>query len=78
MGRACNMYGGRRDVYRVLVGKSEEERPLGRPMRRWEDNIQIDIQEVGCGGGGIDWFDLGQDRDRWRVLVNAVLNRRFP
>jgi hypothetical protein len=60
----------RRGVYRVLMGKPEEKRPLGRPTRRWEDNIKMDLQEVGCGG--MDWIDVSQDRDRWRALVNAV------
>ena len=61
-------------MYRVLVGKPEGERPLGRPRRRWEDNIKMDLQEVGCGG----WIELAQDRDRWRALVNAVMNLRAP
>ena len=62
--------GGRRGVYRVLVGKPGGKRPLGRPMHRWEDNIK-DLQGVGCGG--IDWIKLSQDRDRWQALVNAVM-----
>ena len=66
----------RRGVYRVLVGKSEEKRPIGRPRRRWEDNIKKDIQEVGCEG--MDWIDLAQDRDRQRALVNGVMNLRVP
>jgi len=66
----------RRDVYRVLVGKPEEKRPLGRPRRRWEDNIKLDLQEVGCGG--MDWIQLAQDWDRWRALVHAVMNLRVP
>jgi hypothetical protein len=61
-----------RGVYRILVGKPEGKRPLGRPRFRWEDNIKMDLQEVGCGG--MDWIELAQDRDRWRVLVNAVMN----
>jgi hypothetical protein len=65
-----------RGVYRVLVGKSEGKRPLGKPRRRWEDNIKMDLQEVGCGG--IDWIELAEDRDRWRVLLNAVMNLRVP
>ena len=62
----------RRDIYRVLVRKIEGKRPLGRPRHRWEDNIKMDLQEVGCGG--MDWIELAQDRDRCRVLVNSVMN----
>jgi len=62
-------------VHRVLVGKSEGERPLGRPRRIWEDNIKMDIREVGGVG---DWMELAQDRDRWRALVNTVMNFRVP
>jgi hypothetical protein len=65
-----------RGVYRVLVGKPEGKRPLGRPRCRWEDNIKIDLQEVGCGG--MDWIEMAQDRDRWRALVTAVMNFSFP
>jgi hypothetical protein len=65
-----------RGVYRVLVGKPEGERPLGRPRRRWEDNIKVDLQEVGCVGMG--WIELAKGRDSWRALVNAVLNLRVP
>jgi len=68
--------GERKVAYRGLVGKPEGKRPLGRPRRRWEDNIKMDLQEVGCGS--LDWIDLAQDRDRWRALVNAVMNRRVP
>ena len=66
----------RRCVYRVLVGKPEGKRPLGRTRRRWEDNIKMDLQELGCGG--MDWIKLAQDRDRWRALVTAVMNLRVP
>ena len=65
-----------RGVYRVLVGKPEGRRPLGRPRRRWEDNIRMDLREVGCGC--VDWMELAQDRDRWRALVSAVMNLRVP
>jgi len=68
--------GERRGVYRILVGKPEGKRPLGRPRRRWEDNFKMDPQEVGCGG--VDWIDLAQDRDRWRALVSTVMNLRVP
>ena len=68
--------GERRGVYRVLVGKPERKGPLGRPRRRWEDNIKMDLQEVGCGGMG--WIELAQDRDRWRALVTVVMNLRVP
>jgi hypothetical protein len=61
---------------RVLVGKPEGKRPLERPRRRWEDNIKIDLQEVGCGD--VDWIELAQDRERWRALVTAVINRQVP
>ena len=76
MGGACTTYEEGRGVYRVLVGKPEEKRPLGRPRRRREDNIKMDLQEVGCEG--LDWIDVAQDRDRWRALVNEVLNLRVP
>jgi len=69
------MGGGRRGVYRGLAGKPEGNRPLRRPRRRWEDNIKMDFQEVGCGG--MDWIELAQDSDRWRALVNAVMDIRF-
>jgi len=64
----------RRGVYRVLVGKSEGKRPLGRPWLRWEDNIKMVLQEVGWGG--VDWIELAQDRDRWRARVNEVMDLR--
>ena len=75
MGHVARM-GERRGVYRVLVGKPEGKRPLGRPGHRWEDNIKMDLQEVGCGG--IDLIDLAQDRDGWRAVVNVVMNYRVP
>jgi hypothetical protein len=67
-----------RGAYRILVGKPEGRRPLGRPRRRWEDNLKMDLQEVGWGGGGMDWIDMAQDRDRWRAVVNTVMNLRDP
>ena len=71
MSGECSMYGEKRDIYRVLVGKPEGKRPLGRPRRRWEDNIKTVLQEVGCGG--MDWIELAQNRDRWRALEKAVM-----
>jgi len=68
--------GEERGVYRVLVGKPEGKRPLGRPRRRWVDNISLDLQEVGCGY--MDWIGLAQDRDRCRMFVSAVMNFRVP
>jgi hypothetical protein len=65
-----------RVVHRFLVGKPEGRRPLGRPRRRWEDNIKMDLQEVGGGGG--DWMERDQDRDSWRALVSTVMNFRVP
>jgi len=75
MGGACDAYGGR-GVHRVLVGKPEGKRPIGRPRHRWEDNIKMDLQEVGgcCGY----WMEFAQDRDRWRALVCTVMNLRIP
>jgi len=67
--------GEEKRVYRVLVGKLEEKRPLGRPRHRWVDNIRMDLQ-VGCGY--MDWIGQSQDRDRWRTLVSAVMNLRVP
>ena len=68
--------GERIDVYRVFVGKPEGKRPLGRPRRRWEDNMKTDFQEVGCGG--MDRIELAQDSERWQALLNAVKNLRVP
>ena len=76
MGGNVARMGERRGVYRVLVGKPEGKRPLGRPRRRWEDNIKMGLQEVGCGD--MDWMELAQNRDRWRALVSAVMNFRVP
>ena len=70
-GHVARMVKGR-GVYRVLVEKPEGRRPLGRPRRRWEDNIRMDLREVGCGC--VDWMELAQDRDRWCALVSAVMN----
>jgi hypothetical protein len=67
---------GKRGVYRVLVEKPEGKRPYGRPRHRWEENIQMDLQEVGCGS--MDWIELAQDRDRWWALVNVVMNHLVP
>jgi len=67
--------GERKGVHRVLVGKPEGKKPLGRPRHRWEDNIKMDLREVGGGG---DWLELAQDMDRWRALVNTVMNLRVP
>ena len=74
-GHAANN-GERRGVYRILVGKPEGKRTFGRSRRRWEDNIKMDLQEVGCGV--MDFIELAQDRDRWRALVTAVMNLRVP
>ena len=71
---ACMVEGG--DVHKVLVGIPEGKRPLGRPRRRWEDNIKMDLQEVGRGCG--DWMELAQDRDSWRALVSTVVKFRVP
>jgi hypothetical protein len=66
--------GEERKVYKVLVGKPEGKRPLGRPRRRWEDGIRMDFRDTGLGGGVVDWIRLAQDRDRWRAVVSAVMN----
>jgi hypothetical protein len=67
--------GEKRVAYRILVRRPEGRRPLGRPRRRWEDNIKLDLQDVGWG---MDWIELAQDRDRWRAVVNAVMNLWVP
>jgi hypothetical protein len=69
-------YGDRRGAYMVLVGRTEDRRQLGRQWHRWEDKLKIDLQEVEWGA--MDWIALAQDRDRWRALVNAVMNLRVP
>ena len=76
MGGACSAYREWRGIYRVWGGAPEVKRPLGRPRRRWEDNIKIDLQEMECGG--MDWIRLAQDRDRRQALVNAAMNLRVP
>jgi hypothetical protein len=74
MGGACSTVGEERGMHPVLVGKPEGKRPLRRSRRRWEDNIRMDLQEVECEG--MDWIGLTQDRDRWRAVVNPVMNFR--
>jgi len=76
MGGHVVCMGDRRDVYRVLAGKPEGKRPLGSPRHRWDDNIKTDLQEVRYGV--MDWIVLAQDRDRWRALVNVIMNLRVP
>jgi hypothetical protein len=68
--------GDKRNAYRILVGKPEGERPLGRPRRRWVDNIKMDLGEMEWGG--VNWIDLAQDRYQWRALMNTVMNLRVP
>jgi hypothetical protein len=75
MGGACSIYGEKRGAYRILVGRPERRRAIGKPRRRWEDNIKMDLQDV---GRGMDWIELAQDRDRWWGLVSAVRNLRVP
>jgi hypothetical protein len=76
MGRVCSTNWEKGNAYRILVGKPEGKRPLGRGRPRWEDNIKMDLREIGWGG--MDWIDLAQDRDQWRALVNTVINLRVP
>jgi hypothetical protein len=76
MGRTPSPNGGK-ERYRVLVGKAEGKRPLGRLRHRWENNIKMDLQEVGWEGG-MDWIELAQDKDRWRALLNAIMNPWVP
>jgi len=76
MGRACTTYRAEYRCIQGFGGKSEGKRPFGRPRRRWDDNIKMNIQEVCCGCMG--WIELAQDRDRWRALVTAVMNLRIP
>jgi hypothetical protein len=76
MGGSCSTNGEKRNVYRILVGKPEGKRPLGRPRRGWEDNIRMDLREI--GSGSMDWIDLAQDRSQWSALVNTVMNLRVP
>jgi hypothetical protein len=76
MGGACSRNGEKRNASRLLVGKPERKRPLGRPRRRWLDNIRMDLGEVGWGD--VYWIGLAQDRDRWRALVNSVLSLWVP
>jgi hypothetical protein len=76
MGRTCSTNGERSNAYRILVGKPEGRTPLGRPRRRWVDNIKMDLREIGWDG--VDCIDLAQDRDQWKPLVNTVMNLRVP
>jgi len=76
MGGACRAYVGDERLIRGLVGKPEGKRPLGRPRPGWKDNIKMDLQELGCGG--VEYVELAQGRDRWRALVNAVMNLLIP
>jgi hypothetical protein len=76
MGGACSTNGENRNAYRILLGKPERKRPLGRPRRRWMDNIRMDLREIGWGG--MDWIDLAHDKDHWRALVKTAMNLRVP
>jgi hypothetical protein len=76
VGRACSTNGEERNAYRILVGKPDGKRPLGRPRHRWVNNIKMDLREIGWDG--MDWIDLAQDRDQWSALANTVMNLRVP
>jgi hypothetical protein len=76
MGRACSTNEEKRNTYRILMGNSEGKRPLGIPGHRWEDNVKMNLREIGWGN--MDWIDLAQDRDPWRALVNTVMNLLVP
>jgi hypothetical protein len=76
MGRACSTNGEKRNAYRILVGKPERKRQMGRPRRRWVENIKMDLREIGWDG--MDLIDLAQDRNQWMALVNIVMNLRVP
>jgi hypothetical protein len=76
MGGACSTNGKKRNAYRILAGTPEGKKPLGTPRRRWVDNIKMDLRKIGWDG--VDWMDMAQDRDKWRALVNTVLNLRVP
>ena len=76
IGATCSTYRGEERRIQGFGGGPEGERPLGRPRHRWEDNIKMDLQELGCGG--MDWIEVTQDRDRWRAVVNAVMNLQVP
>jgi hypothetical protein len=76
MGTACSTNGEKSNSYRIWVGKPERKRPLGRPRRRWVECIKIDLREIGWDG--VDWMEVAQDRDQWRVLVNTVMNLLVP
>jgi hypothetical protein len=76
MGGTCGTHGEGRGVRRVLIGSSEEKRPLGRPRRRWEDNIKMDLREIGIDGA--NWIRLAQDKVRWQAVVNTVMKLRVP
>jgi hypothetical protein len=76
MGGACSTNGENKNAYRILTGKPEGKRPLGRRRHRWEESIRMDLRENGWGG--MDWIDLAQDRDQWRDILNTVMNLRVP